>query len=123
VTPPSVRFLGRKVYLSVVVVMAAVHVVQQAEAEAAALRGAPGVPVRTQRRWVTWWQSVFAVGAFYAAGKGDFVPPVADAEVPGGILARFKGATVAERMELFLRWLSPVTTGSCPDGARLSRAV
>ncbi len=123
VTPPSVRFLGRRVYLSVVVVLAAIHAVQQAEAEAAALKAATGVPAKTLGRWVTWWQSVFAVSAFYSVAKGELASPVADAELPAGLLERFSAPTLSEKLVLLLRWLSPVTTLSCPDGARFMRAV
>lgn len=123
VTPPSVRFFGRRVYLSVVVVLAAIHAVQQAEAEAAALKAATGVPAKTLRRWVTWWQSVFAVSAFYSVGKGELASPVAAAELPEGLLERFSAPTLSEKLVLLLRWLSPVTTLSCPDGARFLRAV
>jgi hypothetical protein len=111
------------VYLSVVVVLAAIHAVQQAEAEAAALKAATGVPAKTLGRWVTWWQSVFAVSAFYSVAKGELASPVADAELPAGLLERFSAPTLSEKLVLLLRWLSPVTTLSCPDGARFMRAV
>lgn len=123
VTPPSVRFLGRKVYLSVVVVVASIHAVLETEARAAALRAATGVPARTLRRWVTWWRTVFALGSFYRAARADFAPSIDEAELPGGLLERFALPTVSERLRALLRWLSPVTTASCPDGARLARAV
>jgi hypothetical protein len=110
-------------YLSVVVVLAAIHAVQQAEAEAAALKAATGVPAKTLRRWVTWWQTMFAVSTYYSVAKGDFVLPVADADLPEGLLNRFVAPTLSEKLVLLLRWLSPVTTSSCPDGARFSRAV
>lgn len=121
-TPPSVRFLGRKVYLSVVVVLASIHAVREVSARAASLRAATGVPARTLWRWVTWWRTVFALGSFYRAARGDFASPIAEGDLPGSLLSRFALPTIEERLRALLLWLSPLTTASCPDGARLVRA-
>src|SRR5271170_3040689 len=51
-TPPSLRFLGRRVYLGVVVIVASL--VTQALESAEASRPVTGVPTRTTRRWVGW---------------------------------------------------------------------
>ena len=123
VTPPSVRFLGRKVYLSVVVVLASIHAAREAWARAAALRAATGVPARTLRRWVAWWRTVFVLGPFYLGARADFSSPVDEGDLPGSLLARFALSTMGERLRALLLWLSPVTTASCPDGARFARAV
>jgi len=123
VTPPSVRFLGRKVYLSVVMVVASIHAAAQAEARAEALRAATGVPARTLRRWVTWWRTVFAVGAFYRGARADLASPIDAADLPGSLLARFTLPTMTKRLRALLLWLSPMTTASCPDGACFVRAV
>lgn len=123
VTPPSVRFLGRKVYVLAVVIAASIQAVREAGARAAELHAATGVPALTLRRWVTWWRTVFALGSFYRAARGDFASPVDDADLPGGLLTRFVLPTLRERMLALLRWLMPVTTASCADGARFARAV
>src|SRR5262249_57228288 len=56
-TPPSLRFLGRRVYVGAVVVAASIAglVLQTASA----IRKATGVPARTVRRWRSWWQGPF----------------------------------------------------------------
>src|SRR5207245_1492977 len=58
-TPPSVRFLGRKVYLGAVVVLVAVlqHGVTPRRAER--LHALFGVSVRTLARWRGFWQETF----------------------------------------------------------------
>ena len=56
-TPPSVRFLGRRVYVGAVVIIASVVALSLA-AESAARR-ATGVPARTTRRWLRWWRGPF----------------------------------------------------------------
>jgi hypothetical protein len=51
-----VRFLGRRVYVEVVVLIAC------AAGETDALdapRPPPSVPRRTVRRWLSWWRTVF----------------------------------------------------------------
>ena len=109
-TPPSVRFLGRKVYVGALVVVASV-----AGLAAAALnrRRAPpieGVPARTVRRWLTWWQTVFALGPFWLEARAFFATPVELAQLPGSLLALYgRGAWAVERL---LRFIAPVTTES-----------
>jgi hypothetical protein len=109
-TPPSVRFLGRKVYVGTVVVVASV-----AGRLAAALhrhRAPPieGVPARTVRRWLTWWQTVFALGPFWLEARAFLAVPVEITEMPASLLVLFgKGVRAVERL---LRFIAPVTTES-----------
>ena len=118
-TPPSLRFLGRKVYIAAVVV--AVSAIGQT------LRlsgpGRPGrvhgVPVVTLRRWLAWWQSVLGLSAFFAEAKGFLSEPVEVAQLPASLLSRFgQGAAALGKM---LRFIAPVTTGSVQ--ARISMAM
>ena len=53
-TPPSLRFLGRRVYLGAVVILASI--VAQALGSAGGVRAATGVPARTTDRWLAWWR-------------------------------------------------------------------
>ena len=109
-TPPSVRFLGRKVYVGALVVVASV-----AGLAASALnrRRAPpieGVPARTVRRWLTWWQTVFALGPFWLEARAFFATPVEVSQLPASLLAPFgRGAWGVEKL---LRFVAPVTTES-----------
>src|ERR1019366_8551756 len=56
-TPPSVRFLGRRVYLGAVVILASAIAIAVVMSSAAGR--ATGVPPRTLRRWARWWRSSF----------------------------------------------------------------
>jgi len=58
-TPPSVRFLGRKVYAGVVVVLvsAMMHGLSQKRVER--LRQELGIDSRTLKRWRLWWLEHF----------------------------------------------------------------
>lgn len=107
----SVRFLGRRVYLAVAVVMASAQRARS-NAPAAHLALALSVPVRTLERWQGWWQAQFPLTALWRAACGRFMPPVAAADLPGSALERFTG-TPAQSMRGFLVFLTPLTI-ACP---------
>lgn len=118
-TPPSVRFLGRRVYGGAVVIVASI--VALAAVTAAAMRRATGVPPRTLRRWRRWWRGPFTRSPVFAAISGRLVPAVDRQALPLAMLERFFGAP-HERIERLLDWLAPMTT-ALPDGARFVRAI
>lgn len=73
-TPPSVRFLGRRVYLATVVVL--VTAARHGEARARGLaRGLPGVLIsrRTLARWVAWWRETFPMTTCWGTLRGLFL--------------------------------------------------
>ena len=108
-TPPSVRFLGRKVYLAAVVVLTTAmrHGVTRWRAEK--LREVLGVSEKTLLRWRTFWQQEFPATRFWQEARARFGTPVAEAELPASLLERFVGEG-AEPLVLMLRFIGPVTT-------------
>lgn len=115
-TPPSVRFLGRKVYAEVVVVLACVHASLVEKARAASAH--TGVPARTTRRWLTWWQTVFVASALWRDARARLVPPVDDGALPGSLLERFTAKTALVDVA---RLLAPITTCMAGDRSRFMR--
>lgn len=113
VTPPSVRFLGRKVYLAAVVVLASAMRQGPTPTRVARLHELLGVGERTLRRWRQWWQQIFCEGAFWRTAHGRFMPPVVASALPGGVWERFSG-DAPDRLCDLLRFLSPITTTTCP---------
>lgn len=111
-TPPSVRFLGRKVYLGAVVVLVSALRQGPTPTRVSVLHELFGVGDRTVRRWRQWWQRSFAPSAFWRAARGRVLPVVAARELPRGLVERFAGAG-ADRVCQALRFLAPMTTGSC----------
>lgn len=109
-TPESLRFLGRKVYIAVVVVVASARARSMRLTGRGSPRSVQGVPVRTVRRWLDWWQTVFALGAFWSEAKAFFATPVDVGELPVSLLERFGTGNVA--LEKLLRFTAPVTTES-----------
>lgn len=124
--PPSLRFLGRRVYLEVVVVLASV--LAQAMATIGAAIAASGVPWRTLRRWGTWWREGFPRLRTWAELRARLVPPPPDeALMPQSLLARLgaelertesQKPALADVMVLAARCLAPVTTASVLEGSR-----
>jgi hypothetical protein len=108
-TPPSARYLGRRIYLGVIVVLATAMQQGFAPWRVSRLREELGVSWQTLERWRTWWRETFVESAFWKAAKAAFSPAVAETEAPRSLLDRFDGDDV-ERLALLLRLLSPLST-------------
>lgn len=119
-TPPSVRFLGRRVYVGAVVIVATV--VALASASAAGAERATGVAARTTRRWLRWWRGPFTTSAPFVELSARLVPAFSRSELPTSVLDRLGGAP-AMRVSKLLLWLAPLTTASSPSGSRLLRGL
>jgi hypothetical protein len=120
-TPPSLRFLGRRVYLEVVVLLASSAAV--ATRFLKEVHEATGVPVRTLRRWLAWWSAALPLTATWLELRARFVPPPpVEAELPKSLLERLvTGPPPMSRIaavQLAARLLAPLTTQSVLDGAR-----
>ncbi len=101
-TPPSLRFLGRRVYLGVVVIVASL--VAQWLGTAEASRAVTGVPARTTRRWVGWWCGAFVHTEVFLAVRARLMG-VAIGELPASILAKLPG-TWPQRVRAVLEFLT-----------------
>lgn len=112
-TPPSVRFLGRKVYFGAVVVLTTVLRHGATPVRLSRLRELFGVSARTVARWRQWWQEVFVETPFWRALRGQFLPPITAAALPSDLLDRFSGEA-AERLVALLRLIAPLTTSAVP---------
>ena len=119
-TPPSVRFLGRRVYVGALVIVAAA-VALTAMAAAAAVR-ATGVPARTTRRWLRWWRGPFTTSGVFAELCARLVPAPERRRLPVSLLERLAEDRTAAVAKL-LGWLAPLTTASGPGGSRWVRGV
>lgn len=129
VTPPSVRFMGRRVYAGAVVVLASALAVMvmmaRATASMSARTRAPavsGVPARTVRRWLGWWQGPFTSTASFLDILSRIVPSPERGALPASLLERL-GTEAREQVGRLLLWIAPEGTKSCPDGSRLLRDV
>lgn len=119
-TPPSLRFLGRRMYLGVVVIVASL-VAQALGRRAAAIQGATGVAARTARRWLSWWRGPFIGTEVFAVVRARLVG-VEEESLPASLVLGLPGSA-EQQVRTMLELLAPLTTGSVSDGARFLRDV
>lgn len=120
--PPSLRFLGRRVYLEVAVVLASACA--QAAAAVKEASRVTGVPVRTLLRWLRFWQEELPQRGEWAELKARFAPPPPAAEeLPLSLLDRVAGELGESGGKVLwqvARLLGPLTTTRV-DAARFLR--
>lgn len=109
-TPPSLRFLGAKVYLAVTVVLIAIMRHGATVSRVTALTAEIGVDRRTIERWRRWWRDSFTATPFWQAARAALMPPVEHGRLPASLLDRFAGND-ADRMIALLRFVLPITAG------------
>lgn len=110
-TPPSVRYLGRRVYLGVVVVLVSAMTHGLSVRRVAELHAHLGVGLRTLRRWRRWWQQSFLESRLWRGARGRFVPPVDEERLPASLLERL-GAEASAAVLRALVLFAPITTRS-----------
>lgn len=119
-TPPSVRFLGRRVFPGAVVIVASA--VALAVASAGSVVRATGVPARTTRRWLQWWRGPFVASAPFVDLAARLIPAPDRRALPTSLLDRL-ASELAPAVAKLLGWLAPLTTTSSPDGSRWVRGA
>lgn len=110
-TPPSLRFLGRRVYLATVVTLISALMLGITPARLARLSVVPGLDRRTLARWRAWWRPTFTDSQFAPIATAAVVPPIDITALPVSLLDRFAGE-VREQLVALLRFLGPLTGGA-----------
>lgn len=100
------RFLGRRVYVAVVLML----VSPRGGAQGRALCALLTIPERTLDRWRTWWAQDFSCTPFWQSKRERFAVPVETTQLPQSLLARFDKDSAADRMMQLLRFVSPLST-------------
>jgi len=108
-TPASVRFLGRKVYLGVIVVLLTALHHGLTEARRRQLIEALDVAPQTLWRWRRWWRERFVQTHCWRGLAGQLIPPIATDNLPGSLLERLSAGALSERLVQLLILISPVT--------------
>ena len=109
-TPPSVRFLGRKVYLAAVVVLVAAMRHGPSPRRVRELTELFGADRHTIARWCTFWREHFPQTPFWKVARGRFSPQLRIAELPRAMWEAFVHREDSrEDWERLLRFLSPIT--------------
>jgi len=108
-TPESVRFMGRRVYAGLIVVLVSAMVHGLKPERVARLRQALGIDRRTLERWHQWWRVTLVESSFWRAARARFMPPLCQRTLPWSLCLRFQ----VERRDRFLellKFLAPLTT-------------
>jgi hypothetical protein len=109
-TPPSVRYLGRKVYLGAIVILVAAMRQGPAPRRVRELTKLFGADRRTIARWQVFWREHFPQTPFWKAARGRFVRLLL-ADLPRALLEAFahQAADAREQWKQLLEFLSPIT--------------
>ena len=110
-TPELVRFMRRRVYAGLVVVLVSARVHGLKPERVARLREALGIERRTLERWHQWWLVTFVESSFGRAARARFLPPLCPRTRPGLLGLSFQVQRRDRRLAL-LRFLAPLTTPS-----------
>jgi len=110
VTPPSVRFLGRKVYLGAVVVLVAAMRQGPSPRRVRELSRLFGADRHTIARWQVFWREQFPQTPFWKAARGRLVPALEIVVLPRSLLEAFVRADDDhEGWGKLLCFLAPIT--------------
>jgi len=119
-TPPSVRFLGRRVYIGVTFVLLSMLLHGVTDAREAQLRlefhGEFPVDQSTLARWREWWLHALPASPFWRVARFQLRNPVLSADLPAGLVQSFLGDP-AEQLASTLMFLSSLPTSSSPSGS------
>jgi hypothetical protein len=114
-TPPSVRFLGRKVYLGAVVILISAMRQGPAPRRTRELSRLFDVDAATIARWQTFWRDQFPQTPFWRTARARLVPVFEVVALPRSILEAFLCSHDQLRgWAYLLRFLSPITVRGAP---------
>jgi hypothetical protein len=112
-TPPSLRFLGPKLYLAVVVVIIAALRCGETPERLSRLQELVGVSRQTVQRWVKWWREVLPAHDLWRGRGGSLRTKVEPDELPQSLLVEFLGPLESQVLSL-LRFIDYLTGGKRP---------
>lgn len=113
-TPASVRFLARRVYVGVAVLLVAAAMQGPSPARVKRLSQSFGMAPRTARRWLEWWQTGFAGSAFFKSLRGLMCCQVSAEQLPGTLLDAVRQQRPRETALKALELIGPITSATAP---------
>ena len=103
------RFLGRRVYAGLVVVLVTVMINGLKPGRVRRIREALQIDSRTVKRWRQWWLDSFVRSSFWKSARARFMPPLSERTLPLSLWLRFQLAG-RDRLLAVLQFLRPITT-------------
>jgi hypothetical protein len=127
--PPSLRFLGRRVYVEAVVLVASIVALLLGAVDSASK--VTQVPARTLKRWIMWWQEVFPQSRTWQEIRSRLVPHPEQALLPRSLYERLeqelsRGGSARSPGEVCViaaQLLAPCTTQWLPNASRFVRRL
>jgi len=115
-TPPSVRFLGRKVYVGAIVVLISAMRQGPTPRRARELSSLFGVDRATITRWRAFWRDHVPSTPFWKLARARVVPVVEIVTLPLSLVEAFgRGNDPYQDWVRLLRFLSPLTIRGGPS--------
>jgi hypothetical protein len=114
-TPFSVRFLARRVYVGAAVVLVAAAMQGPSPARLRRLCELFGMAPRTARRWLLWWQTTFARSDVFRRLQGLLTYVVGPEALPRALLEVFQQPQPRLSALEVLKLLRPITSATAPD--------
>jgi hypothetical protein len=108
-TPESVRFLGRRVYAGLVVVLISVMIHGLKPRRVRRIREALQIDSRTVKRWRQWWLESFVRSSFWKGARARFMPALCAPTLPLSLWLSFE-LEERQRLVAVLQFLKPITT-------------
>ena len=116
-TPPSVRFLGRKVYLGAIVILISAMRHGPTPRRVRELSERFGADRRTIARWQVFWREHFPQPHFWKTARARLVPLIEIVSLPYSLLDAFLSHSPPDiGWANLLRFLAPITI---PGGLRI----
>jgi hypothetical protein len=110
VTPPSARFLGRKVYLGAVVILVSAMQQGPSPRRVRELSRLFGADRRSIARWRVFWREHFPQTSFWKVTRARFMPALEVATLPRSLLQAFlRTDDPFKDWKKLFRFLSPIT--------------
>lgn len=115
-TPPSARYLGRRVYLGVLVVLVAALREGATQARMKTLASAFGVDRRTVERWRRWWRDTFSNCSGWRLARGRL--PFPEEAAPRRLVRGFDAFEDPVQQGQLMAYLSaiPIDLGTHTEG-------
>jgi hypothetical protein len=121
--------LGRRVYVEAVVLVASIMALLLGAVVSAGK--VTEVPVRTLKRWVTWWREVFPQSRTWQEIRPRLVPSPAQALLPRSLYERLEqelsrggsARSPGDVCVMVAQLLAPCTTQSLPNASRVVRRI
>jgi hypothetical protein len=104
-----VRFLGRRVYAGLVVVLVSAMLHGLKPERVQRLREALEIDRRTLERWRQWWLTTFVDSSFWKEARARFMPPLCQETMPLSLCVSF-AVERRDRLLDLLQFLAPITT-------------